>query len=98
MLQKYFQVKNDQTIDALQRIETKKTLNIIVNDIISVDIHEIDFALLKNGYFMCLSNKNQDFVDEVYNDITLFGKCQDVSIRDGKIGKFQRFERIFKNW
>ena len=45
---------------------------------------------------MCVSNENKEFVDERYNDITSFADSQDLSIKDGKIGRFSKFERVFK--
>ena len=91
-------VNNDKILGTLEQISTETTLNLIVNDTMPVDALDIDFELLKNAYFMCLSNEDEEFVDKIYDDITLFSDCQDVSMRDDNIGKFQRFERIFKNW
>ncbi|MBD3797828.1 MAG: hypothetical protein IE887_08845 [Campylobacterales bacterium] len=35
------------------------------------------------------------FVDEVYEDISDLADVQDVSMFDGKIGRFKKHERIF---
>jgi hypothetical protein len=62
----------------------------------SVDTLEIDYELLNEAYFMCVSNDNKKFVDEVYENITVFTDSQDLSIVDGKIGRFVKFERNFR--
>lgn len=68
----------------------------ITTDKMPVDYLDIDFDLLKSAYFMCVSNENKEFVDEVYENIKSFKNSQDLSKIDGKIGKFSKFERLFK--
>ena len=85
---------NSDDLTILESIENKITLNLIVNDEMPVDSLDINFELLAEAYIMCISNENKEFVDEVYEDIGSFFNSQDVSIRDGKIGKFERYERI----
>lgn len=93
---KAFNSNDSDILDTLKLIKNDTTLNLVVNDVMPIDTLEIDFDLLKNAYFMCISNEDKEFVDEIYDDITLCNDCQDVSIRDDNIGKFQRFERILK--
>jgi hypothetical protein len=45
---------------------------------------------------MCVSNTNKAFVDDMYKNISDFSSVENISIRDSKIGKFEKFERIFK--
>ena len=45
---------------------------------------------------MFLSNDNVNFINDIFEDISLFNNTEDISIRDNKIGRFKRFERIFK--
>lgn len=80
----------------LKTIKNNTTLNLFANNKMSVDYLEIDFDLLKSAYFMCVSNENKEFVDEVYENIKSFKNSQDLSKIDGKIGKFSKFERLFK--
>jgi len=68
----------------------------IINDKMPVDSFDIDYGLLNNSFFVCISNKDKTFVDEVYEDICFLNDVQNLSIEDGKIGKFEKFERIFE--
>lgn len=83
-------------LDILKTIKNSITLNIFANDKMPVDYIDIDYALLDDAYFMCVSNSGKKFVDEVHKSISDFADIQDLSIRDGKIGRFEKFERIFK--
>ena len=91
-----FNSDDNDSLDILKTIKNDTTLSLFANDKMSVDYSEIDFRLLKNAYFMCVSNDNKKFVDEVYEDIKSLTDSQDLSIRDGKIGRFTKFERIFR--
>lgn len=85
-----------ETMNSSQTIQNSITLNLFSNDKMPVDWVVIENNNLSQAYFMCVSNKDSKFIDELYENI---GDCLDletVSNRDGKIGKFQRFERIFK--
>jgi len=75
----------------------KTTLNIFANDRIPIAFLDIDYDIFDKAYFMCVSNESITFVDAVYEDISDSIDVQDVSIRDGKIGRFDKFERIFTN-
>lgn len=88
--------KNDDILDTLKLINTEITFNLVANDTIPSDSLNIDSTLLKNAYFICISNEDKNFVDKVYNDLNLLNDCHDVSIRNCKIGRFEKFERIFK--
>ena len=72
------------------------TLNIFVNDKFPVDYLAIDYELFENAYFICVSNSNKNFVDKTYENISDFNNIEDISIRDNKIGRFDRYEKIFK--
>lgn len=78
-------------LEKLKNIENNIILNLIVNDKFPVD-----YKLFKNSYFMCVSNSNKNFVDEIYENISDFGSVENLSIRDSKIGRFDRYEKIFK--
>jgi Leucine-rich repeat (LRR) protein len=93
-----FALKSDdiETINCPQTIQNSITLNLFANDKMPVDWVVIENNNLSQAYFMCVSNKDSKFIDELYENL---GDCLDLEIvsnRDGKIGKFQRFERIFK--
>ena len=80
----------------LDKIKSNNTtLNLFANDRIHIDFLDIDYDIFKEAYFMCVSNENNSFVNEVYESFNDFIDVQDVSIRDDKIGRFERFERIF---
>ena len=83
-------------LEKLKNIENNITLNIVVNDKMPIGYNDIDYELLNNAYFMCVSNKNKSFVDEIYKNISMFNDVQNLSIEDGKIGKFKKLERIFE--
>jgi hypothetical protein len=74
-----------------ERIQTLKApiLHLFANDTIPTDLANIR---LGSGYVVCLSSQSAKNVDNIYNAI----KGTQISKRDGKIGRFQRFERIVK--
>lgn len=61
-----------------------------------IDFLDIDYDIFEEAYFMCVSNSNRELVNEMYENINEFIDTQKLSSRDGQIGRFQRFERIFK--
>ena len=90
-------IQNDTQLETLSNIKNDITLNILINDKMAINIlFDVDCDLLKNAYFMCLSNENTSFVNDIHNDMQLFNNIQDISIRDNKIGRFDRYERIFE--
>jgi len=88
--------KNNKLQGELNIDKSTITLNLFANDYIPVDFEDIDFDILEEAYFVCLSNTDKNFVDEIYNGMTLISDCQDISIKNVKIGRFKKFERIFK--
>lgn len=89
-------INDNNYLDKIKTIQNGNTLNLYANDKIVIDFLDIDFDLFENAYFMCVSNENKKFVDEVYEPIKIFIDIQNMSIRDSKIGKYEKFERIFK--
>lgn len=83
-------------IEKLKNIKNDIILNLIVNDKFPVNYLNIDYEVFKNAYFMCVSNTNKAFIDDMYKNISDFSSVENISIRDSKIGKFEKFERIFK--
>jgi len=93
---KFTSVKSDD-YSIYDTIKPNNTvLNLFANDKMSVDFLDIDYDIFEEAYFMCVSNKDKVFVDDVYKNISDFLDVQDVSIRDGRIGRFNKYERIFK--
>ena len=88
--------KNNKLQGGLDIDKSTITLNLFANDYMPVDFEDIDSDILEEAYFVCLSNADKNFVDEVYNGMTLISDCQDVSTKNVKIGRFKKFERIFK--
>lgn len=64
-------------------------IHLFANDMIPMNISKIR---LGSGYAVCLSYQSAKNVDSISNAI----KGTQISKRDGKIGRFQRFERILK--
>lgn len=65
-------------------------------DFYSYDWYDFDFKIYQ-GYFLCVSNQPnfvEDFDEHLLANIE--GEFKNISSRDSKIGRFQRFERIFK--
>jgi hypothetical protein len=65
------------------------TLNLFANDQVRADLSDID---LGSGYAVCLSNQSSTTIDKLCNMIG----GREISNRNNKIGRFQRYERIFK--
>ena len=84
---------NDNISEILEKLDNQIVLNLMVNDRIYEKIENIDF---RKDYFICLSNQNNENVDIFYKDLTNSKDVENLSIRDCKIGKFEKFERIFK--
>ena len=88
-------IKNDDD-NLLDKIKTNTiALNLFANDKIPIDVKVINDVIYKD-FIICLSNENIEFVDNIYNDFNNSTNIQDLSIRDGNIGRYQRYERIFK--
>ena len=83
------------TLNSSETIENNITLNLIANDKFTVDYLDIDYEKLSQAYFMSVSNVNEEFVDEIYQGITDWMDCEIISCRNSKIGRFEKFERIF---
>lgn len=84
---------NDDISKVLEKLDTKIVLNLILNDEIYEKIENIDF---KNDYLFCLSNKSNINMDKFYKKLKNSKDVENLSIRDSKIGRFEKFERIFK--
>ena len=90
-------IKNDDD-NLLDKIKTNRNtiaLNLFANDKIPIDVKVINDGIYED-FIMCLSHENIEFVDKIYNDFNNSTNIQDLSIRDGNIGRYQRYERIFK--
>ena len=88
-------IKNDDD-NLLDKIKTNTiALNLFANDRIPIDFKVINDVIYKD-FIICLSNENIEFVDKIYKDFNNSTNIQDLSIRDGNIGRYQRYERIFK--
>ena len=90
-------IKNDDD-NLLDKIKTNRNtiaLNLFANDKIPMDVKVINVGIYED-FIMCLSHENIEFVDKIYKDFNNSTNIQDLSIRDGNIGRYQRYERIFK--
>ena len=91
-------IKSDDS-SRLETIKTKQnniTLNLFANDKMPIDFLDIDYDIFQKDYFMCVSNESQEFVDDIYQSLSDSMDIEELSNRYGKIGKFQRYESIFK--
>jgi hypothetical protein len=84
---------NSDISDILEKLDKQIVLNLMVSDRIYEKIENIDFA---NDYFLCLSNQSNVNIDKFYKELNNSKDVENLSIRDTKIGKFEKFERIFK--
>ena len=93
---KLIPIKSDDNniSDTIKSSKNNIVLNLFINDNTPIDF--FDFDLFDENYFLCLSNQNNNFINKVYENISIFSNVQNMSIRDTKIGKFKKFERIFK--
>ena len=90
-------IQNNDEIEMLKNIKNNIIINLSINDKIDKNIFkDLDFDIFTDIYFMFLSNDNVNFINDIFEDISLFNNTEDISIRDNKIGRFKRFERIFK--
>lgn len=90
-------IQNNDEIEMLKSIKNNIIINLSINDKIDKNIFkDLDFDIFTDIYFMFLSNDNVNFINDIFEDISLFNNTEDISIRDNKIGRFKRFERIFK--
>lgn len=87
---------DNKLLDTIKTNKNNIALNLFANDKMPVDFLDIDYDIFEKDYFMCVSNESKEFVEEVYGNITSWTSCQDLSIRDAKIGRFTKYERIFK--
>ena len=87
---------DNNCLNKIKNIQKDHTFNLFANNKIPIDFLDIDYDLFDESYFMCLSNENENFINEVYENISIFKDVQNMSIRNDKIGKFKRYERIFK--
>lgn len=87
--------------NAMQEFNKNKfeiSLNLFANDKMPVDYSEIDFDVLGQAYFMCLSSESSEMADEIYDNITDYMEIDGViTEREAKIGRFQKFELVFSN-
>lgn len=84
---------NSDISEILEKLDNQTILNLMINDRIYEKIKNIDF---ENDYFLCLSNQSNVNIDKFYKDLNNSKDVENLSIRDCKIGKFGKFERIFK--
>ena len=73
-----------------------RPLHIFANEKISMDLPEK--ALEKGAYYMCLSNDNKKFVQNIYAKInSIINISEIITNRKAKVGRFKKYEIIFKS-
>jgi len=86
----------DKTLSTkLKNIKGSNILHIFANDTMPMKFKDVGFENLANSYFMCISAINSTFLQKLHSEISALSKTKTLSSRDGTIGRFKRFERIF---
>jgi len=95
---KFVPIKSDDNkiYDTIKSNKNNIVINLFANDKIPTNFWTIDYEIFDESYFLCVSNENKEFVDEIYENINSSLEVQDLSILDGKIGRFEKYERIFE--
>ena len=95
---KFKPLKNDDNgiCDTIKSNKNNIVINLFANDKVPTSFWTIDYEVFEDSYFLCVSNENKELVDEIYENINSSLDVQDFSILDGKIGKFEKYERIFE--
>ena len=94
---KIIALKSDDNnlFDKIKSTKNNTTLHLFANDKRAIDFLDIEHDIFDKDFVLCVSNEDQEFVDEVYENFKMFMDVQDLSIKDGKIGRFEKFERVF---
>jgi hypothetical protein len=95
---KFIPTKSDDNniSDTIKSNKNNIVLNLFANDKIPISFWTVNYDIFGESYFLCVSNENKEFVDELYENINSFIDVENLSILDGKIGKFDKYERIFR--
>jgi hypothetical protein len=87
--------QEDLIIEAIDKVQgdiidgNTPKIHLFVNDKIPTDLTNIDFG---DDYVVCLSHQTTKTIDSISQIVD----GREISKRDGKIGRFKRFERILK--
>lgn len=90
-------IKSDDNnlLDKIKSTKNNTTLHLFANDNIPIDFLVSELDIFEKSFVLCVSNEKREFVDEVYENFKAFMAVHDLSILNGKIGRFDKFERIF---
>jgi len=87
----------DKTLSTrLKNSKDSNILHIFANDTMPMKFKDVEFESIPNSYFMCISSVNSAFLAMVHSEISALSKIKTLSSRDGQIGNYERFERIFQ--
>lgn len=89
--------KENNCLNKISNTKNNITLNLFVNNKIPIDLQHIDYSVFGEMYFLCVSNGDSDIVDKIYQQLDNVMDIKDVSIKDTKIGKYKKYEKIFSN-
>ena len=89
-------IQDDTINDTIEDIFTDNVLNLFANDKENVHPESLNDRYADQSYFMCVSSQDNETIDNIQNEIEMMNDIRNISNRDGKIGKFQRYERIFQ--
>lgn len=89
--------KNAKDIEKLNKTRNHLSLNLFVNDAMPLEYLDIDFDIFEKAYFMCVSNESDEKIEEFFEIISDFAEIDKIiSDRETKVGKFKKFEKIFR--
>jgi hypothetical protein len=88
--------KKDNFLKEFHNISSENILNIFANDKENVNLELLSNIHFTNAYFMCVSNTNSVVIDKIKDKIGSINTIKAISYREGKIGRFTQFERIFQ--
>ncbi|MBD3795859.1 MAG: hypothetical protein IE881_08025 [Epsilonproteobacteria bacterium] len=90
-------IKSDDNnlLDKIKSTKNNTTLHLFANDNIPIDFLVSELDIFEKSFVLCVSNEKREFVDEVYENFKAFMAVHDLSILNGKIGRFEKFERVF---
>jgi len=86
----------NKNIEKLNEVKNGFALNLFVNEKDIVDLRKVNLEEFVDDYFICVSNKNGEFVNDIFNKFSIEVKQRILTDRKTKIGRFQKYEKIFQ--
>jgi len=84
------------SINKINEIKKGFTLNLFIHDKDIIDWFEIDFERFVGDYFICISDKSDEVIESITEQINSICEINYITNRHSKIGRFEKYEKIFK--